>query len=257
MSLKISDLYRDIANNPKYQDTQELRKITKTLLNRARVRVQTIENRGAQSGRYIAAKKRLQDAGLLTAGGNVSTGLPKTDRQKILTALRNVTNFLDVADTTIKGQKRRKREAAQKAKKKREAAKKKREKERLKKKKEKQKKEQQKKEQENEKNETQDEEKETGLQEIADEVADEIAEELDEVIEEPDEDESATMGDYWQIARDAGLFESIPYDDFVEYIEDIYDNIDISDFEEIVINAVESGADFWNDISSHGVDIDD
>ena len=233
----------DIANNPKYQDTQELRKITKTLLNRARVRVQTIENRGAQSGRYIAAKKRLHDAGLLTAGGNVSTGLPKTDRQKILTALRNVTNFLDVADTTIKGQKRRKREAAQKAKKKKEAAKKKREKERLKKKKEKQKREQQKQEQEKEKSEEQDEEKETDIQDT-------------EISEEADEDNGATMGDYWQITRDAGLFESIPYDDFVEYIEDIYDNINISDFEEIVINAVESGADFWNDIASYGVDVD-
>lgn len=253
MSLKISDLYRDIANNPKYQDTQELRKITKTLLNRARVRVQTIENRGAQSGRYIAAKKRLQDAGLLTAGGNVSTGLPKSDKQKILTALRNVTNFLDVADTTIKGQKRRKREAVQKAKRKKEAEKKKREKERLKKKKEKQKREQQKKEQGEEKSKEEEEEKETDIKEIADEIKDEIFDES----EESDEDDGATMGDYWQIARDAGLFESIPYDDFVEYIEDIYDNIDISDFEEIVINAVESGADFWADISSYGVDIDD
>ena len=241
--MKISDLYRDIANNPKYRDTQELRKITKTLLNRARVRVQTIENRGAQSGQYIAAKKRLQDAGLLTAGGNISVGLPKTDRQKILTALRSVTNFLDVADTTIKGQKRRKREAAQKAKRKKEAAKKKREKERLKKKKEK----------ETEKSEEKEEEKETDIKEIVDEVKEEIFDES----EEGDEDDGATMGDYWQIARDAGLFESIPYDDFVEYIEEIYDNIDISDFEEIVINVVESGADFWADISSYGVDIDD
>ena len=255
--MKISDLYRDIANNPKYQDTQELRKITKTLLNRARVRVQTIENRGAQSSRYIAAKRRLQDAGLLTAGGNVSTGLPKSDRQKILTALLNVTNFLDVADTTIKGQKRRKREAAQKAKRKKEAEKKKREKERLKKKKEKQKREQQKKEKENEKSEKEDEEKETDEKEIIDEVKEKITEEVDEITDETDDDGGATMGDYWQIARDAGLFESIPYDDFVEYIEDIYDNINISDFEEIVINAVESGADFWNDISSYGVDIDD
>ena len=255
--MKISDLYRDIANNPKYQDTQELRKITKTLLNRARVRVQTIENRGAQSGRYMVAKKRLQDAGLLTGGGNVSTGLPKTDRQKILTALRSVTNFLDVADTTIKGQKRRKREAAQKAKRKKEAEKKKREKERLKKKKEKQKREKQKKEKETEKREDNDEEKETDEKEIVDEIKEEIADDVVEVAEEGDEDDGATMGDYWQIARDAGLFESIPYDDFVEYIEDIYDNINISDFEEIVINAVESGADFWSDISSYGVDIDD
>lgn len=254
--MKISDLYRDIANNPKYQDTQELRKITKQLLNRARVRVQTIENRGAQSGRYIAAKKRLHDAGLLTAGGNVSTGLPKTDRQKILTALRNVTNFLDVADTTIKGQKRRQREAAQKAKRKKEAAKKKREKERLKKKKEKQKREQQKKEKEKENKEEEEEEKETGLQEIEEEIEEEVEEKIEEITEDIDED-SATIGDYWQIAKDAGLFESIPYDDFVEYIEDIYDNIDISEFEEIVLNAVESGADFWNDIATYGVDIDD
>lgn len=253
--MKISDLYKDIANNPKYQDTQDLRKITKTLLNRARVRVQTIENRGARSARYIAAKRRLQDAGLLTAGGNVSTGLPKTDRQKILTTLLNVTNFLDVADTTIKGQKRRKREAAQKAKRKKEATKKKREKERLKKKKEKQKREQQKKEQGDEKSEEKDEEKETDEKEIIDEVKEEIAEAVDEADE--DDDGGATMGDYWQIARDAGLFEIIPYDDFVEYVEDIYDNIDLSDFEEIVINTVESGADFWNDISSYGVDIDD
>ena len=71
--------------------------------------------------------------------------------------------------------------------------------------------------------------------EIIDEVKEEISDEVDEVAEESDEDDGATMGDYWQIARDAGLFESIPYDDFVEYIEDIYDNIDMTGNKDIDI----------------------
>ena len=241
--MKISDLYREIANNPEYHDTNKLRTVTKKLLNRARVRVQTIENRGAQTARYTAAKKRMQDAGLLTAGGNVSTGLPKTDRQKILTALRNVTNFLDIADTTLKGQKQRRRDQAKKLKRKKELDKKKREKERLQKKKEKQKQEKQKQEPQTEEPQTE--------EPIAEEIEDNETEIFD------DTEESATMGDYWQIAKDAGLFEWIPYDDFVEYIEDIYDNIDLSEFEEIVINAAENGNDFWSDIRSFGVDIDD
>lgn len=268
--MKISDLYREIAQNPKYKDTQELRKVTKQMLNRARVRIQTIEGKGARTSRYIAAKTRLREAGLLTAGGNVRMGgeaLPKTDRQKILTTLRNITNFLDVADTTLKGQKRRKREQAARAKKKKELAKKKREKERLKnkKRKEKEKKKTKEKEKETEEKEEPDEtekEETDGVKETIEEIKEEITKDDDDEPEDDiytadiEEEESPVIGDYWQIARDSGLFNFVPYDDFAEYIEGIFDNIDITEFEEIVLDVVENDSDFWNYMISNGVDIE-
>lgn len=102
--MKISDTYREIANNPKYKDLNNLKSITKTLLNRARVRVQYITKKGKITPGFLAAKARLEESGLLTATGNVSTHLPK-ERQNILTVLKAVTNFLDKKATTIKGQK--------------------------------------------------------------------------------------------------------------------------------------------------------
>lgn len=252
--MKISDLYREIANNPKYKDINALRTVTKQLLNRARVRIQTVEGRGAKTSRYIAAVTRLREAGLLTAGGNVSLSLPKSDRDKILTTLRNVTNFLDVADTTLKGQKRRKREQAAKAKRKKELEKKKREKERLK---EKKRKEKEKKEKDSikERIEKEDETEEEREEKQEEQEEQEEHEEPDDEIEEPDE--LPVIGDYWQIARDAGLFNFVPYDDFAEYIEGIFDNIDITDFEQIVLDVIENDGNFWNYMIANGVDIDD
>lgn len=259
--MKISDLYRDIANTPKYKDINALRTVTKQLLNRARVRIQTIEGRGAKTSRYIAAVTRLREAGLLTAGGNVSMSLPKTDRNKILTTLRNITNFLDVADTTLKGQKRRKREQAAKAKRKKELEKKKREKERLKEKKRKEKAKKEKesiKERVEKEDETDDEkEQEQKEQEQEQEQEEYNEQEPEYTTDEYETDESPVIGDYWQIARDSGLFNFVPYDDFVEYIEGIYDNIDITDFEQIVLDVVENDGDFWNYMITNGVDIDD
>ena len=263
--MKISDLYREIANNPKYKDINALRTVTKQLLNRARVRIQTVEGRGAKTSRYIAAVTRLREAGLLTAGGNVRTGgdiLPKTDRNKILTTLRNITNFLDVADTTLKGQKRRKREQAAKAKRKKELEKKKREKERLKekKRKEKEKKEKQSIKERIEKEDETGEEKEQEQKEKEQEQKEQEQEQEREEYEEQETDEAdelPAIGDYWQIARDAGLFNFVPYDDFAEYIEGIFDNIDITDFEQIVLDVVENDGDFWNYMIANGVDIDD
>lgn len=264
--MKISDLYREIANNPKYKDINALRTVTKQLLNRARVRIQTIEGRGARTSRYIAAVTRLREAGLLTAGGNVRMGgdiLPKTDRNKILTTLRNITNFLDVADTTLKGQKRRKREQAAKAKRKKELEKKKREKERLKekKRKEKEKKEKQSIKERIEKEDETEEEREEKQEEQEKQEEDEPEIETNETdepeIETDEEDELPVIGDYWQIARDAGLFNFVPYDDFAEYIEGIFDNIDITDFEQIVLDVIENDGDFWNYMIANGVDIDD
>lgn len=254
--MKISDLYRDIANNPKYKDISALRTITKQLLNRARVRIQTVEGRGAKTSRYIAAVTRLREAGLLTAGGNVSMSLPKTDRNKILTTLRNVTNFLDVADTTLKGQKRHKREQAAKAKRKKELEKKKREKERLK---EKKRKEKEKKEKQSikERIEKEDETEEEKEQEQKEQEQEREEQEPEYTADEYETDDSPVIGDYWQIARDAGLFGFVPYDDFVEYVEDIFDNIEITDFEEIVLDIVENGGDFWNYMMANGVDIND
>lgn len=263
--MKISDLYREIANNPKYKDINALRTVTKQLLNRARVRIQTVEGRGAKTSRFIAAVTRLREAGLLTAGGNVRTGgdiLPKTDRNKILTTLRNITNFLDVADTTLKGQKRRKREQAAKAKRKKELEKKKREKERLKekKRKEKEKKEKQSIKERIEKEDETSEEKEQEQKEKEQEQKEQEQEQEREEYEEQETneaDELPAIGDYWQIARDAGLFNFVPYDDFAEYIEGIFDNIDITDFEQIVLDVVENDGDFWNYMIANGVDIDD
>lgn len=272
--MKISDLYREIANNPKYKDINALRTVTKQLLNRARVRIQTIEGRGAKTSRYIAAVTRLREAGLLTAGGNVRTGgdiLPKTDRNKILTTLRHITNFLDVADTTLKGQKRRKREQAAKAKRKKELEKKKREKERLKekKRKEKEKKEKEKKEKKSikeriEKEDETEEEREEKQEEQEKQEKQEENEpenetdETDEIeIETDEEDELPVIGDYWQIARDSGLLNFVHYDEFAEYVESIFDNIDITDFEQIVLDVVENDGDFWNYMIANGVDIDD
>ena len=263
--MKISDLYREIANNPKYKDINALRTVTKQLLNRARVRIQTVEGRGAKTSRYIAAVTRLREAGLLTAGGNVRTGgdiLPKTDRNKILTTLRNITNFLDVADTTLKGQKRRKREQAAKAKRKKELEKKKREKERLKekKRKEKEKKEKQSIKERIEKEDETGEEKEQEQKEKEQEQKEQEQEQEREEYEEQETDEAdelPAIGDYWQIARDAGLFNFVPYDDFAEYIEGIFDNIDITDFEQIVLDVAENDGDFWNYMIANGVDIDD
>lgn len=261
--MKISDLYREIANNPKYKDINALRTVTKQLLNRARVRIQTIEGRGARTSRYIAAVTRLREAGLLTAGGNVSMSLPKTDRDKILTTLRNITNFLDVADTTLKGQKRRKREQAAKAKRKKELEKKKREKERLKekKRKEKEKKEKQSIKERIEKEDETEEEREEKQEEQEKQEENEPEIETDETdeleIETDEADELPVIGDYWQIARDAGLFNFVPYDDFAEYIEGIFDNIDITDFEQIVLDVIENDGDFWNYMIANGVDIDD
>lgn len=266
--MKISDLYREIANNPIYKDTEKLRKVTKQLLNRARVRVQTVENKGARTSRYLAAKERLKNAGLITAGGNVSTKLPH-ERQNILTTLRHITNFLDIADTTIKGQKRRAREATQRAKKKKALEKKKREKERLKKKKEEQKRKEEKEKKKSLKEKIEDEDnteeprKEAPKEEEPKKEEPQEEPEEDEEIEEyeePEEDErqKATIGDYWKIARETGLIgEYMDYEDFAEYVEDIFDNVPIDEFERIVIDTLENGADFWNEIKSFGVDIDD
>lgn len=251
--MKISDLYRDIANNPKYKDINALRTITKQLLNRARVRIQTVEGRGAKTSRYIAAVTRLREAGLLTAGGNVSMALPKTDRNKILTTLQNITNFLDVADTTLKGQKRRKREQAAKAKRKKELEKKKREKERLK---EKKRKEKEKKEKQSIK-ERIEKEDETAEEQEQEREQEQEEQEPEYQTDENEIEDSPVIGDYWQIARDAGLFNFVPYDDFAEYIEGVFNNIDIIHFEEIVLDVVEDNGDFWNYMLAYGVDIDD
>lgn len=101
----VSKMYQDIANDPQMKNELKLRNKAKKLLNRARVRMQTIENRNAQTSGYIRAKESMREAGLLTAGGNVSTRLPKT-REKLLMTLLKVTSFLENEETTIKGQKK-------------------------------------------------------------------------------------------------------------------------------------------------------
>lgn len=251
--MQISDTYRQIAQNPAYADTQKLRQITQKMLNRARVRIQTVEAKNARTSKYIAAKSRLQRAGLLTHGGNVSMSLPKNDRDKILTTLRNITNFLDVVDTTLRGQKKRKKQMAEIAKKKKLAEKLKREEAKMR---EKVRKEKAKKKSLKEKIEDED-KTEEDIEEEREEAEEENknAEILD--AELVDDDDGATIGDYWQIARDAGLFEFVPYEEMAEYIEDIYDKISITDFERIVIDVVTNQGNFWNYMVYYGVDIDD
>lgn len=105
----VNKMYQDIANDPQMKNEIKLRNRAKKLLNRARVRIQTIENRGAQTSGYLQAVANLREAGLLTAGGNVSTRLPKT-REKLLYTLLKITNFLENAETTIRGQKKKQKE---------------------------------------------------------------------------------------------------------------------------------------------------
>jgi hypothetical protein len=109
----VNKMYQDIANDPQMKNEVKLRNRAKKLLNRARVRIQTIENKGAETSGYLKAKENLRESGLLTAGGNVSMKLPKT-REKLLMTLLKITSFLENAETTIRGQ--RKKQKEQKAK---------------------------------------------------------------------------------------------------------------------------------------------
>ena len=109
----VNKMYQDIANDPQMKNEIKLRNRAKKLLNRARVRIQTIENRGAETSGFLKAKENLRESKLLTAGGNVSLKLPKT-REKLLETLLKITSFLENAETTIKGQ--RKKQKEQKAK---------------------------------------------------------------------------------------------------------------------------------------------
>lgn len=109
----VNKMYQDIANDPQMKNETKLRNRAKKLLNRARVRMQTIENRGAETSGYIKAKENLRESGLLTAGGNVSMKLPKT-REKLLMTLLKVTSFLENAETTIRGQKKKQKEEKRK-----------------------------------------------------------------------------------------------------------------------------------------------
>lgn len=219
----INDLYKQIANDPQYKNPVKLREITKKLLNRSRVRIQTIKAKNAQTPQFLAAVKRLENARLITPSGNVSLKLPK-ERKNILTVLRHVTNFLTTADTTIKGQKQRKKIEAEKRKK-RNAERKKKKKETTKKQTEK--------------------------------------------IEPPkvsaedtnfeDEPSIAVIGDYWQIARDSGLVDFVGYEDFSEYVEEIYTEFDLKTFEKTILEAIENGFDsgeFWTALQEKGLNYD-
>ena len=239
MSIKISNLYREIANNPKYKDDNELKKVTKKLLNRARVRIQTIENKGATSSGYLKAKERLKNAKLLTAGGNVSLKL-EAGRDKILTVLRNITNFLDVADTTLRGQKRKQRAAAKKKKKKAKNAKKKREKDRIKKKKE-------------AKQEDEDTgEEDTGEEDTGEEDTGEDSDYFDDEFFENND-----IRDYWAIASEYGLFTKYKYSEIERLINTAYINkMSLEDFERMIIDIMDKNTEFFNIMQNKfGIDV--
>lgn len=216
----INDLYKQIANDPQYKNPVKLREITKKLLNRSRVRIQTIKAKNAQTPQFLAAVKRLENAGLITPSGNVSLKLPK-ERKNILTVLRHVTNFLTTADTTIKGQKQRKKIEAEKRKKRNEERKKKK--------------------------------KETKKKQTEKIKPPQIIDEDTNFEEEPS---IANIGDYWQIARDSGLVDFVGYEDFSEYVEEIYKYFDLDTFETAIQNALDNGFDsgeFWDSLSELGL----
>ena len=242
MAIKISTLYREIANNPKYKDDIELKKVTKKLLNRARVRIQTIENKGAMSSGYLKAKERLKNAKLLTAGGNVSLKL-EAGRDKILTVLRSITNFLDVADTTLRGQKRRQRAAAKKKKKKTKNAKKNREKKRLKEKKEAQKV-------------TEDTgEEDTGEEDTGEDTEEDTGEDSDYFDDEFFENND--IGDYWAIASEYGLFTKYKYSEIERLIITAYINkMSLEDFERMIIDIMDKNTEFFDTMKNKfGIDV--
>ena len=215
--MKISDTYREIANNPKYKDLNNLKNITKTLLNRARVRVQYITKKGKITPGFLAAKARLEESGLLTPSGNVSTRLPK-ERKNILTVLKAVTNFLDKKATTVKGQKTEQIKGEKKKVKQRGA------------KSDKPKKFKQ------------------GQRTVTYET------------EEPEQEQFAEMGDYWQIARDLGLFNFMNYEDFAEIIEELPYKISLADFEELILNCIDNGYDsdeIFSEFNKRGIGVDE
>ena len=254
MSIKISNLYREIANNPKYKDDNELKKVTKKLLNRARVRIQTIENKGATSSGYLKAKERLKNAKLLTAGGNVSLKL-EAGRDKILTVLRNITNFLDVADTTLRGQKRKQRAAAKKKKKKAKNAKKKREKDRIKKKKEAKQEDEDTGEEDTGEEDTGEEdtgEEDTGEEDTGEEDTGEDSDYFDDEFFENND-----IRDYWAIASEYGLFTKYKYSEIERLINTAYINkMSLEDFERMIIDIMDKNTEFFNIMQNKfGIDV--
>ena len=262
MAIKISTLYREIANNPKYKDDIELKKVTKKLLNRARVRIQTIENKGAMSSGYLKAKERLKNAKLLTAGGNVSLKL-EAGRDKILTVLRSITNFLDVADTTLRGQKRRQRAAAKKKKKKTKNAKKNREKKRLKEKKEAQKVTEDTGEEDTGEEDTGEEdtgeedtgEEDTGEEDTGEDTEEDTGEDSDYFDDEFFENND--IGDYWAIASEYGLFTKYKYSEIERLIITAYINkMSLEDFERMIIDIMDKNTEFFDTMKNKfGIDV--
>lgn len=217
----INDLYREIAARLTGSDLPTVAKEVRKYANRARVRMQGLQKEykaGTLPYTTMSAIKDLERSGLLTKSGNVSLSLPKT-RGKLLTVLRKVTNFLS-APTTKKDVKKERKKEQEKLKRKRKSKPKKPPKPKPPK----------------------PEPKPPTPEPPAPEPPGPEPE------DEPEqEDGGAPIGEYWGIARDLGLTEVIGYQEVADNIEDIAANMSPREFEERVLDYIDSGAYLGDD----------
>lgn len=229
----INDLYREIAARLTGSDLPTVAKEVRKYANRARVRMQGLQKEykaGTLPYKTMSAIKDLEKSGLLTKSGNVSLSLPKT-RGKLLTVLRKVTNFLS-APTTKKDVKKERKKEQDKLKRKRKSKPKKPPKSEPPKPK---------------------------APEPPKPKAPEppkpptpepppMPEPEPEPEPEPDEESGgAPIGEYWGIARDLGLTEVIGYQEVADNIEDIAASMSPREFEERVLDYIDSGAYLGDD----------
>jgi hypothetical protein len=238
----INDLYREIAARLTGADLPTVSKEARKYANRARVRMQGLQKEykaGTLPYKTMSAIKDLERSGLLTKSGNVSLSLPKT-RGKLLTVLRKVTNFLS-APTTKKDVKKERKKEQERLKRKRKSTPKKPPKPKA---------------PEPPKPPKPEPPKPQPPKPPTPEpppmpeppAPEPPAPEPETEPEEPEQEESsAPIGEYWGIARDLGLTEVIGYQEVADNIEDIAANMSPREFEERVLDYIDSGAYLGDD----------
>ena len=215
----INDLYREIAARLTGSDLPTVSKEVRKYANRARVRMQGLQKEykaGTLPYKTMSAIKDLERSGLLTKSGNVSLSLPKT-RSKLLTVLRKVTNFLS-APTTKKDVKKERKKEQERLKRKRKSKPKKPPK------------------------------PEPPKPPTPEPPPIPSTPEPPPMPPTPEqEDGGAPIGEYWGIARDLGLTEVIGYQEVADNIEDIAASMSPREFEERVLDYIDSGAYLGDD----------
>lgn len=231
----INDLYREIAARLTGADLPTVSKEVRKYANRARVRMQGLQKEykaGTLPYKTMSAIKDLERSGLLTKTGNVSLSIPKT-RGKLLTVLRKVTNFLS-APTTKKDVKKERKKEQEKLKRKRKSKPKKPPKPKLPK-------------PEPPKPQPPKPEPPKPPTPESPPMPEPPAPESETGPEETEQDGGAPIGEYWGIARDLGLTEVIGYQEVADNIEDIAANMSPREFEERVLDYIDSGAYLGDD----------